>query len=731
MSHMTHGPSVVVFLTQVVTLLIFGRLMGELMQRIGQPAVMGQLIAGILLGPSTLGALLPSISHALFPPGAEQKAMLDALSQLGILLLLLMTGMETDLAVFREARRTATSISLTGIVVPFACGIVLGELLPDSLLPNPAHRLVTTLFLGTALSISSVKIVALVVRDLGFLRRAVGQVIVAAAIIDDTTGWIIMSVIFGLASHGTLDFGAVSRSVIGTAAFLAISFTLGRRLVFQLIRWTNDTFVSEMPVISVLLATMLLLALLTEAIGVHLVLGAFIAGVLIGQSPILTRHVAEQLRGLIVALFMPIFFATAGISTDVGVLTQPNLAQLTLGLIALASIGKFSGAFLGGRLGGLSYAESLAVGCGMNARGSTEVIVASIGLSMGALNQNLFTSIVAMAVVTTTAMPPMLKWSLRRLPLDPEEKARLEREELEAQGFVTHIERLLVAVDDSPSGKLASRLVGLLAGVRRLPTTVLHFDPTRSDQEAGAEQTEATIKAGADEVATAEKTDVEITTRGRKANSLEEAIAAEANKGYGLLVIGREPTSDGSSFNSQITRSVAAFAGSFAIAIARADGDDSPESPSVLVPITGTTASRDGAEIAVALAQAVRGSVTALYVTNPSRRPRTWRQHFGSALAPENTAAAAIQEIVELAEHYNIRVRGLIRHDHASEHAILREVDSGKHSLLVMGVSPRPGEQLFLGDVAADVLRRARCSILFVSGEHRQPVATASSRTSQ
>src|ERR1700730_8298046 len=183
---MTHGPSVVVFLAQVVTLLVCGRLLGELMQRIGQPSVMGQLIAGILLGPSVLVTLLPSVSHALFPPGAAQKAMLDALSQLGILLLLLMTGMETDLGVFRDARKTAVSISLAGIVVPFVCGVLLGQLLPQSLLPDPSKRLITTLFLGTALSISSVKIVALVVRDLGFLRRNVGQVIVAAAIIDDT-----------------------------------------------------------------------------------------------------------------------------------------------------------------------------------------------------------------------------------------------------------------------------------------------------------------------------------------------------------------------------------------------------------------------------------------------------------------------------------------------------------------------------------------------------------------
>ena len=737
---MAHDASVAVFLAQVVTLLVFGRLMGELMQRVGQPAVMGQLIAGILLGPSVFGALLPSWSHALFPDDPTQKAMLDALSQLGILLLLLMTGMETDLRVFRDARKTAVSISLMGIVVPFACGVLLGQLLPESLLPDPSKRLITTLFLGTALSISSVKIVALVVRDLGFLRRNVGQVIVAAAIIDDTIGWLIMSVIFGLAARGNVDLRDVAGTLAGTAVFLAISFTVGRRLVFQLIRWANDNFVSEMPVISVILGVTLLLALLTHTIGVHLVLGAFVAGILIGQSPILTRHSAEQLRGFIIALFMPIFFGTAGISTNLAVLAKPDLMLLTLTIIGLASAGKFSGAFLGGRLGGLTYSESLAVGCGMNARGSTEVIVASIGLSMGALNQSLFTSIVAMAVVTTMIMPPMLKWSLSRLPLDTAEKERLEREEFEAQGFVRHIERLLLAVDESPSGRLASRLAGLLAGVRRIPTTVLNFDPAetakmadpadpahpahsaKSDAAAAAaaaERTEDVIKAGADEVATVDKQDVDITTRVRKSNTAVQAIAAEATKGYGLLIIGREPASAGNGFATEITQSVAAFGGSFAITIARADGPDAPESPIVLVPITGTGASRDGAEVAIALAQAIGGSVTALYVTNSSRQPQTWRQQFGTALAPENSADAAVREIVELGEHYNTEVRGLIRQDGPTGDAILKEIESGHYSLLVMGVSPRPGDQLFLGEVAAEVLQGAKCSIVFVSGEHR------------
>lgn len=306
-------------------------------------------------------------------------------------------------------------------------------------------------------------------------------------------------------------------------------------------------------------------------------LGAFVAGILIGQSPILTRHIDEQLRGLIVALFMPVFFGVAGLTANLAVLANMNLLLLTLGLIAIASIGKFGGAFLGGRLGGMNWAESLALGCGMNARGSTEVIVATIGLSMGVLNQSLFTPIVAMAVATTMSMPPMLRWALGRLPISDEEKERLEREEFEATGFVANIERMLAAVDASPSGQLASRLAGLIAGVRRLTTTVIHieYEPAGPlyERKRQADQTRSVVQEHAAEGGEAGQgissggLAAAITTRVEKDE--DETIAAEAKKGYGLLVIGREPASEGADFHQQIAHSAAEFAGPFAITIAR------------------------------------------------------------------------------------------------------------------------------------------------------------------
>ena len=730
---MKADPSLGIFLGQIVALVVCGRLVGELMERIRQPAVMGQLIGGMLLGPSVFGALFPDWQHALFPDAPGQKAMLDAVAQLGILLLLLLTGMETDLSVIRNCRRTAVSVSIAGIAIPFACGLALGQWLPDAVLPDPGRRFITALFLGTALSISSVKIVALLVRELGFLRRTVGQVIVASAIIDDTVGWIIMSVTFGLALHGGIDVMSVTRSVLGTALFLVLSFTIGRPIVFFLIRWANDRSVSELPVITVVIAITAGMALITDAIGVHTVLGAFIAGILVGQSPILTRHIDEQLRGLIVALFMPVFFGTAGLSANLRALTSPELLWLTIVLIVIASLGKFSGAVLGGRIGGLTFAESIAVGSGMNARGSTEVIIASFGLSMGALSQDLFTSIVTMAVVTTMVMPPMLRWSVARLPMRPDERERLEREDLDSRGFVAQVERLLVAVDSSCSGQLASHLVGLLAGVRQIPTTALQFvaatGPATPNTGQRAERTatlltEAAASGGEASDPPGEpdppKHNVDLTMRIADPTATETAISEEARKGYGLLFIGREPASVGNRFADQITRSAASFGGPIAITIARGEHRESRNDPlNILVPVTGTPISRQGAELAVALAQGSRGSVTALHVAGPSSRERPrWGIKLGTALAPDSSADATIQDVVELGRAYGVEVKGTIRSRRTAENAIMREIRGGHYDLLVMGVSPRPGEQLFFGEVPADLLERAPCSLVFVASEH-------------
>ena len=468
MIHSASSAVVSTFIAQIVALLLVGRVLGEVAHRLRQPAVIGQLLAGVVLGPSILG-WWPAGEHWLFPAVPAQKAMLDAVAQLGILMLLLLTGMETNLAIVKRVRRAALGVTVFGIALPFAGGFALGESLPEALLPNPGARLLTSLFLGIALAISSVKIVATVIKQLHFTHRRVGQVLLAAAVLDDTLGWLILAVIFGLARHGTVDFAVLWKTVFGALGFMVLSFTIGWRAVSFVIRWTNDHFQTELAVVTIILLILGLFALTTDGLGLHTALGAFVAGMLIGRSPILTTHIESQLRGLITALFMPVFFGLAGLSTNFGLLRNSSVVGWTIVVIVVATLGKFGGALIGGRVGGLSGRESLAVGCGMNARGSTEVIIATLGLSMGVLSPTLFTLIVIMAIVTTLIMPPTLGAALRRIPLTAEEARRLEQREFDRGSYVAKLERLLVAVDESSSGLLASRLVGLLAGARGCP----------------------------------------------------------------------------------------------------------------------------------------------------------------------------------------------------------------------------------------------------------------------
>lgn len=730
--------STALFLVQVIVLLVAARAMGELLQRLHQPAVMGQLLGGMLLGPAVLGGLEPGVARALFPDVPAQHAMLDGLAELGVLLLLLLTGMETDLALMRRSGRAAIAVSLCGMLVPFGSGALLGRFLPDELLATPGRRLVTALFLGTAMAISSVKIVALVVREMQFARRTVGQVILAAALIDDAIGWTLVALIFGLARQGggngpDVLHGAV-RSVLGTVAFLGLSLTLGRRLVAWLIRAANDHLVSELPVITLILVIAGAMALLTHAIGVHTVLGAFVAGVLVGESPILTRHIEQQLRGLIVALFTPVFFGSAGLSVHLDALLHPQLAGITGMLIVIASVGKFGGALLGGQLGRLSLRQSLAVGCGMNARGSTEVIIASVALAAGLIVPALYTAIVAMAVVTTLAMPAALRLALRRLPLTPEEDARLAREALEARGFVPRIERLLLAVDASPSGQFAARLAGLVAGARQVPTTALHFDYAGHlqlpDAAAEAARTGATLRAGASTGSGATKEAaraVDITLRVQEPRPAQQAIVREARKGYSLLLIGREPASEGGSFHQQIVQTARDFAGPFAVAIARGTqrGPDGAGALRILAPVSGAESARDGAELGIVLASASGGTLTALHV--PGRGARRslggrWR------LPPDVSVADAIlREVRASGRAYGVDVRGMVRAGDAAQ-AIIAEARRGDYALVVLGVRPRPGEQLFFGEITARLLERLPCSLLLLSTEALPGAAAAQAR---
>jgi Kef-type K+ transport system membrane component KefB/nucleotide-binding universal stress UspA family protein len=748
-----------ILVAEVLLLIIVGRLLGEGMQRIGQPALMGQLLAGIILGPSLFGWVWPQAQQFIFPHDEAQKGMIDGLSQIGILMLLLLTGMETDLKLVRKSGWAAAVIALCGIAFPFACGFLLGEYGPPALLGESGggSHLATSLFLGTALSISSIKIVAMVVREMNFMRRNLGQIIVATAIMEDTAGWVIIAIIFGITGAGAANGGgqhgvdllSLGKTVGGVVLFLAFCFTGGRWLVFTAIRWVNDNFRSDFPVITTILVIMGTFALITQLLGVRTVLGAFMAGVLIGESPILTDHIQGQLRGMITAFFMPVFFGMSGLSADLTILKDWHLALLTALLVLIASVGKFSGAFAGAMLGRLNWREGIALGCAMNARGSTEVIVASIGLSMGALSQNLYTMIVTMAVLTTMAMPPMLRAALGGIPMSKEEEVRVAREAIDRKGFLPRLERLLLAADESPVGRTAARLAGLLAGAQGMPVTILkleadlrvepakkkkddlsgedekdkkkdghaeqaHSKDSEQKEMTGAQSREQTgdelrfdplareVKAGAKRSASRVKADeaepdpekVHLTAR-VPLDAPADVVKDEARKGYDLMLIGLDGSvePDGG-FAPKITQLAGGFEGPLLVLADSGKAQVTLTARSrILVPVNGSPQSRRAAEIAFAMARGTGAKVHALFVSQTDGRSRTRVRE-----------ESVLKDMTELGERYDVAVVTRISPRSAAADAILRQA-KGNYAMIVMGVSARAGDELFFGNTATKILQ--------------------------
>ena len=477
----------------------------------------------------------------------------------------------------------------------------------------------------------------------------------------------------------------------------------------------NDTFVSEFAVITAILIVMCILALITQWIGVNTVLGAFVAGVLVGESPILSQHIEGQLRGFITAFMMPIFFGLSGLSADLTILKNPVIVLWTMGLVAVASIGKFGGAFVGGIAGGLSARELLALGCGMNARGSTEVIVATIGLTLGVLSQNLYTMIVTMAVVTTMAMPPMLRWALRNVPMRQDEKKRHEKEEIDARGFVSRFERLLVAADESPNGIFVMRIAGFIAGQRGLPVTVLHMTneenvaPPIGDgttpKEIVAEGAKMGHRAAAEDKGEVKPEAPSISTRVER--NVNDAVAKEAPKGYDGLFVGVAAMCNGDgSFTAEVDRAAAGFEGPLTLAIAgRNSAAFENEGFNILVPVNGTEASRRGAEMAFAMSSAKAGSITILHISDGTARG-TNRRSLRSGAAQRKTAKAVLEDARALAARYgHTNVRTAVHSDVAPDAAILEEAERCGAEVIVIGASKRVGEQLYLGQTVAHILK--------------------------
>lgn len=462
------------FWAQILLLFTTARGFGLLAQRVGQPAVVGELAAGLVLGPSAFGRFLPEAAHWLFPGDPHSSGIILAVAWVGVILLLVETGFETDLGLLASIGRSTTMVPLGSLVLPLGLGIGVGFLMPDVFLSG--GRTIFALFMGVCLAVSSLPVVAKILLELRLMRRNVGQIIIVAGMADDLVGWIMLSTLAGAATAGRLQVGKLVTTIVALVAFIVLAFSLGQKATNALLRRALKASHTIALPMSAVMFVVFSLAAITQAIGIEAVFGAFVAGIIIARSRYFRRDMEEGIHAFSHAVFAPIFFATAGMFVDLGQLANPTIAWWAGIVIAVASVGKLVGSYVGARLGPLGHHEAIAVGIGLNARGALEIIIATIALSIGVFNQQSYTIIVLLAMTTSIIAPPLLRWVLGNVEASQEEAERLEREEILQASVIANSRSALLPTRGGANSVMAARVLDLVLQPEA-HVTVLHVQP--------------------------------------------------------------------------------------------------------------------------------------------------------------------------------------------------------------------------------------------------------------
>lgn len=398
------------FLIIVSVILISARVLGEVFRKFKQPAVIGEILAGIILGPSLLGAIAPDVFQNLFTSekGVPYKAF-DGLAQIGIILLMFIAGFEVDLKQIRLQGKKAASISLMGLLFPFALGFATVWLFYDRIFSNESHTniVIPAMFFGTALSITALSVIAKILLDLNILRSKIGNLVLTAAMIDDFLGWILFSIIIQMMGSGSDgSFGSVGM-VLGFTVFI---LTIGRWIVDKILL-VADKFLSIGGLITVSVSLCLLSAVFTEYLGVRGIFGAFLMGVAIGDSKYFPERLQSILHQFVVNIIAPLFFASIGLR--VNFVTNFNFEVVAI-ILLIACVAKLIGAGIGSRMSGMTKNESYAVAFGMNARGSQEIVLGTLALQAKIIDEPIFVGLVLMTVVTILMAGPLMKYYLAK-----------------------------------------------------------------------------------------------------------------------------------------------------------------------------------------------------------------------------------------------------------------------------------------------------------------------------
>jgi Kef-type K+ transport system membrane component KefB len=399
--------SLKLLILQIGIILIVARLVGWLFGKLHQPRVVGEMLAGILLGPSLLGWLAPNIFSTLFP--ADSLGYLNLLSQLGLLIFMFLVGLELDLSELRKLGRAALMTSQVSIIAPF----ILGSLFAIYLYPRLSDPSVSfigfSLFMGAAMSVTAFPVLARILQEGKMLRTRVGSVAIACAAVDDVTAWCILAAIVVIVRASSLEL-PVWLTLCGLAAFVLVMFFVVR----PFLRGLEMLYQRRATLTQVMIARILLVVLAsgwtTESLGVHALFGAFLAGVVMPRNNELSRELSQKFEALIVVLLLPLYFALTGLRSSVFLITGARMWFYCTLIIVLAVVGKLGGALISARLNGMSWRESAAVGVLMNTRGLVELVILNIGLDLGILSPALFSIMVLMALVTTLMTTPLLNW---------------------------------------------------------------------------------------------------------------------------------------------------------------------------------------------------------------------------------------------------------------------------------------------------------------------------------
>lgn len=455
-----------ILLLQIITIILVARFFGYFFKRIGQPSVIGEIVAGILLGPSLLGAYFPDISGFLFP--ASSLANLGVMSQIGLILFMFVVGMELDLDILKKKAHEAVVVSHASIIFPFALGVILAYFIYQETAPDKVGFLSYALFIGISMSITAFPVLARIVQERGMTRTKLGAMVITCAAADDITAWCILAAVITIVKAGSI--AGAGYTIILAVLYVFLMLKLVRPFLHRVGNlYTNKEGLSK-PIVGVFFVTLVISAWCTEVIGIHALFGAFMAGVVMPPNVNFRNVFIEKVEDIALVLLLPLFFVFTGLRTQIGLLNEPGLWQLCLIIIAVAVVGKFLGSALAARFVGQSWRNSLTIGALMNTRGLMELVALNIGYDLGVLSPEMFAILVLMALVTTFMTGPLLDL-INKVFGDEEgdESLLTQRDKY----------NVLISFGNPQSGQLLVRLANVLIRKSKENTTVtaLHLSP--------------------------------------------------------------------------------------------------------------------------------------------------------------------------------------------------------------------------------------------------------------